>query len=295
MARLQRIVRGVVLVAIAAFALPTSAEIYRWADASGKVHFTQDLGQVPPQHRAVAKARAEAPKGRTPVQHYTPPKPPARIDSARGSKRANRGGKTHRIRVQRAGSSMRVVARINDELDVPFILDTGATYVTVPTWALKELGLAVEGPGVRTLPLMTANGVRQAAVVTLDSVRLGSAVVRNVAGTANDTMSVGLLGLSFFNHFTYNIDAAKGLVTLTENSLAEDGALRGGRSKGQWQGLFRGLHLRIDAAQKGLDELPSGRTQKRARIETFLAKAVANLELLEGEADEARVPFQWRD
>ncbi len=292
---LQRIARGFLLGAIVLFCFPTSAEIYRWVDASGKLHFTQNLGQVPALYRATAKARAEAPKGPTPIQHYTPPKPPARIDGTRRSKRSKQAGKTHRIRVERAGSSMRVMVRLNDELDVPFILDTGATYVTVPSWAVKELGLAVDGPGVRTIPMTTANGVRYAPVVTLDSVRLGTAVVNNVAGTANDTMSVGLLGLSFFNHFSYNIDAARGLVTLTENSLAEDGALRGGRSRGQWRDQFRGAQFQIESAKSILDDLPPGRTQKRTRVGNFLAKAVENLELLEREADEARVPFTWRD
>ena len=51
---------GLVLLLI----LPTwsSAEIYRWTDAEGRVHFTQDLSQVPPAHRARAEAGAAAPR-----------------------------------------------------------------------------------------------------------------------------------------------------------------------------------------------------------------------------------------
>jgi hypothetical protein len=84
-------------------------------------------------------------------------------------------------------------------------------------------------------------------------------------------------------------------VTLTENSLAEDGALRGGRSRGQWRDQFRGAQFQIESAKSMLDDLPPGRTQKRTRVGNFLAKAIENLELLEREADEARVPFTWRD
>ena len=45
-------------------ALPSwsSAEIYRWTDAEGRVHFTQDLSQVPPDHRAQAEESAAAPR-----------------------------------------------------------------------------------------------------------------------------------------------------------------------------------------------------------------------------------------
>ena len=36
---------------------------------------------------------------------------------------------------------MRVVARINGLVDVPFLIDTGATDVLLPQWAADELGL----------------------------------------------------------------------------------------------------------------------------------------------------------
>ncbi len=295
MAWLHRTVRGFLLVGIVLLCSPCSAEIYSWADESGRMYFTQDLGQVPVQHRADAKVRAEAPAGLTSVQRYTPPKPPARIDSRRASSRSKSNGKVHRIRVQRAGSSMAVTVRINDQLDVPFILDTGATDVVLPMWAARELGLAVEGPGVRTSPRSTANGRIDAPVVMLDSVQLGTAVVRNVGGLALEQMDQGLLGLSFFNHFTYNIDAARGIVTLTENTLAADGVLRGGRGRGQWENEFRNAQRMIEFAKSRLDEVPFRRARARTRAEGWLEEATERLELLDLEADDAHVPFSWRD
>jgi clan AA aspartic protease (TIGR02281 family) len=295
MALLPRIAPGILLVGIVLFCAPAWAEIYRWVDDSGKMHFTQDLGQVPARYRLLSKAAAEQPKGRSPVQHYTPPKPPARLDTARRSGQARQAGKVHRVRVQRAGSSMRVSVRINDRLNVPFIIDTGATDVVIPAWAARELGLAIEGPGVRTSPRQTANGVIQAAVVTLESVKLGTAEVKNVAGIASTSMSQGLLGLSFFNHFTYNIDAARGIVTMTENGLAENGTLRGGRSKRQWWSEFRSIHRQIDYAENHLSEMPAGRSRERTKVEAYLQKSEERLRLLDNEADQARVPFPWRD
>jgi clan AA aspartic protease (TIGR02281 family) len=295
MAWLQRTVRGFLLVGIVLLHSPSSAEIYSWADESGRMYFTQDLGQIPVQYRADAKARAEAPAGRILIQRYTPPDPPARIDGLRGSNRSDSKGKVHRIRVQRAGSSMGVMVRINDRLDVPFILDTGATDVVLPMWAARELGLAVEGPGVRTSPRSTANGQIDAPVVMLDSVQLGTAVVRNVGGLALKQMDQGLLGLSFFNHFTYNIDAARGIVTLTENTLAADGVLRGGRGMRQWQNEFRSAQKMIEFAESRLDEVPFGRARERTRAEARLEESTERLELLDLEADESHVPFSWRD
>jgi clan AA aspartic protease (TIGR02281 family) len=294
MAWLRRTARGFLLVGILLACFPSSAEIYSWADETGRMYFTQDLGQVPMEHRADSKTRADhQPEGPSSIQHYTPPRPPARIDRRRDSRPSS--SKVHRIRVQRAGSSMGVTVRINGQLDVPFILDTGATDVVLPMWAARELGLAVEGPGVRTSPRSTANGRIDAPVVMLDSVQLGSAVVKNVGGLALNQMQTGLLGLSFFNHFTYNIDAARGIVTLTENSLAEDGVLRGGRGKGQWQSEFRGAHLTIEMARNRLENVPFGRARERDRAQAWLESSAAKLELLDVEADEANVPFSWRD
>lgn len=275
--------------------LPAAAEIYRWVDASGKMHFTQDLAQVPGRYRADAKARAEAPAKASPsqVQHYTPPAPPARLQIKQEKGNGSAGGKTHKIRVQRAGSSMRVTVRVNGQLDVPFVIDTGATDVVIPDWAAKELGLPIDGPGVRTIFASTANGVVQAPVVMLQSVQLGSASVDSVTGIALKGMKYGLLGLSFFNHFNYDVDVARGIVTLTENSLADDGVIRGGRDESRWKGEFRALERYVDATESRIKTAAFGR--ERAEAEKAHSEALERLRLLEVEADEARVPFAWRD
>jgi clan AA aspartic protease (TIGR02281 family) len=295
MVSFPKIVRGFLLVALCVACMPASSEIYRWTDAEGKMHFTQDLAQVPPRVRAAAKDAAEAPKVDTLVQHYTPPPPPARLSKVRMAKHAATSSKTHRIQVQRAGPSMRVVVRINGELDVPFIIDTGATDVVLPLYAAKKLGLKISGPGVRTAPRQTANGTIHAPVVMLDSVKLGTAEVNDVSGLALKNMSYGLLGLGFFNHFTYNIDSANGIVLLTENNLAEEGVLRGGKGKAEWRSEFFTANNRIEKVRLRIEEAPFGRVRERERFEAIHAESVERLRLLEVEADDARVPFAWRD
>jgi hypothetical protein len=41
---------------------PAGAEIYRWTDAQGQEHFTMNLHEVPPEHRAGAQRRLELEK-----------------------------------------------------------------------------------------------------------------------------------------------------------------------------------------------------------------------------------------
>ena len=56
-------------------ASPASAEIYRWTDASGRVHFTQDLARVPRAYRAAAKAAAEQGKAaEDSINYYATPR-----------------------------------------------------------------------------------------------------------------------------------------------------------------------------------------------------------------------------
>ncbi|MBW2273591.1 MAG: TIGR02281 family clan AA aspartic protease [Deltaproteobacteria bacterium] len=277
-------------------AAPANAEIYRWTDSAGRVHFTHDLDRVPSAQRLAAKSAAEAPKGRDPIQIYDAPARVApRSSGTSGSTLLGRAGKAHRIRVQRAGSSMRVVARINGRVDVPFILDTGASDVLLPKWAADELGLATEGPGVRRVTYQTANGVIEAPVVMLDSIELGSARAEGVVGSVSAGMQIGLLGLAFLNRFEVQIDPREGIVTLVENGMEAEGIIRGGRSAQQWRNQFYGARARIRHAEELIQEVPSSKSRALARAEAQRDALIRQLDLLEGEADDARVPFGWRD
>ena len=269
------------------------AEIYKWKDQFGRLHFSQDLNQVPPRYRSQAKGDAIEEGTGNVIQRYKPvpaaARPTRRSQSATGAKASD---EVYRIRVQKTGNSMRVNVRLNDRLTAPFYIDTGASDVSLPEWVAKELGLDLEG--ARTRFYGTANGTVQSALVTLESVELGGARVENVPAHVNKSMSVGLLGLSFFNHFQYRVDPASGIVTLRRNGLAESGRIRGGRSERQWKGEFAGLAHRRLAIEKAMDEANPNRARRKSELEGALEEVDRQLKILEDEADDARVPMQWR-
>jgi clan AA aspartic protease (TIGR02281 family) len=273
-------------------AVPSSAEIYRWTDENGRVHFTQDLGRVPARYRKQAETGAKGSSGSSRVQTYsggssTPGRAPPASAASGGD------GRTYRIRVQRAGTSMLVNVRLNNSVTAPFLLDTGASDVLIPQWVAERLGVQT-GADTRTKRYSTANGVVEHPVVMLRSVSLGEARVENVPASVSPSMEVGLLGLSFFNHFTYNIDAAAGVVTLTRNRLAESGKIRGGRSQAQWRSEYGNLHWRIAQVEAEHVEKATSKTRERQRLEEERADLERQLELLEAEADQAHVPMTWR-
>ncbi len=268
--------------------------IYRWVDASGNMHFTHDLGRVPPQHRPGAKQKAEEPSASAIIQTYEASPLPARR-APKAETHGSGSSRIHEIRVERTGTSLGVVVRLNDTLDVPFLLDTGASDVVVPLWAAEQLGISLSGPGVRTQRYGTANGVVEDAVFNLDAVSLGTARVENVSASVSRTMKRGLLGLSFFQHFDYQVNPGRGLVTLVDNDLAEEGLIRGGRSEAQWRSQFTVSRKRLRSAEEKVEAVDFSRTRKRREAEGELAKLRSHLEILEGEADDAHVPFSWRD
>jgi hypothetical protein len=53
------------------------AEIYKWKDSAGRLHFSQDLGKVPPEYRARAKGGAIEEGAGGVIQRYQAPPPAA--------------------------------------------------------------------------------------------------------------------------------------------------------------------------------------------------------------------------
>jgi clan AA aspartic protease (TIGR02281 family) len=189
---------------------------------------------------------------------------------------------------------MLVVAKVNGVHEVPFLIDTGATDVLIPRSVAERIGLE-PGPETRTKRYATANGMVEHPVVMLDSVDLGGAVARDVPASIGPEMNFGLLGLSFFNRFTYHVDAAQGIVTLVPNGLVETGAIRGGRSEAQWRSEYRNLHDRIARIEHEAARTPESHGRERRRHEEAGAELARELGLLDAEADQARVPMAWRE
>lgn len=96
------------------------------------------------------------------------------------------------------------------ELELGMMLDTGATYTTLSTETLGQLGIELS-PSDPVITLHTANGLREAHIVVVDQVWLGDLLVEGVAIATCDACSsratAGLLGLNVAGGFNTTIDA----------------------------------------------------------------------------------------
>ncbi len=97
-----------------------------------------------------------------------------------------------------------------------FIVDTGASYTSIPWSTVNALGIRIDDNTPRR-ELRTASDVISVPVVVLPEVTLGGWTIHNVTATVIDlpgNESLGLLGLNFLGKFEIGLDREQGRMTL---------------------------------------------------------------------------------
>lgn len=102
--------------------------------------------------------------------------------------------------------------------EIDMILDTGAVYTVIAWDVAKDIGY---DPAVSLLrmPIVTANGVIEAPMITIDAIQVAELRVQNVEVICHDIPEIagieGLLGLSFLRHFRTVVDYTTGNLEIT--------------------------------------------------------------------------------
>jgi clan AA aspartic protease (TIGR02281 family) len=270
--------------AVVALAGSARGEIYRWTDAKGEVHFTQRIDQVPPDQREAARAgAASSSAGR--VHTYTGSSSDSPAPAAR-----DRGARDEiEIPFRRIGSLMRVDAMVNDVVSIPFLVDTGASGVSIPTSYAAKLGVRIR-PDTPRVQVTTANGVVARPLISLRSVEIEGARIENLTATIDPGLEFGLLGGSFFNNYVYRVDAARSVMTLTPNE-----EIRGGMVAAQWRERFQTWTDPLRRLEAYLRDHPYIEAHERAALAVRQQQLQAGLDDLERHADELGVPQIWRE
>jgi len=95
-----------------------------------------------------------------------------------------------------------------------FIVDTGASMVTIPRSTAQELGLAIPNPKRK---VFTAGGVQYAPEVNIPSITIEGWEVKNVKALVLDIPNqpdVGLLGLNYLQRFRMDMNTEEGILLL---------------------------------------------------------------------------------
>jgi clan AA aspartic protease (TIGR02281 family) len=95
-----------------------------------------------------------------------------------------------------------------------FIVDTGASMVTIPRATAQELGLAIPNPKRK---VFTAGGVQYAPEVNISSITIDGWEVKNVKALVLDIPNQpdwGLLGLNYLQQFRMDMNTEEGVLSL---------------------------------------------------------------------------------
>ncbi|MCH8083564.1 MAG: retroviral-like aspartic protease family protein [Myxococcales bacterium] len=255
-----------------------SSEIFRWTDEAGNLHFAQSIQQVPPQYRKQALSKSTS-KREGSFQTYTKS---IETQGARAS------GK-YQIPFVAEGSLMRVTAIVNGHLEVPFIIDTGASGVSLPASAASRLGITI-GPNTQRVTMQTANGEIELPIIRLASVELAGARVDGLMATLNPTMSIGLLGGSFFNQFTYGVNPSAGVITLERHHATIVSNL----DESYWRERFQKVRESLELLDSYLQNREGLGEARREELEQKRVELQARLDTLERDANRDSVPRTWR-
>ena len=120
------------------------------------------------------------------------------------------------IRFTPGSRQIPVTAYLGNGIEQSFLIDTGATIITIPRSTAEKLGVSDEYARSRRR-VQTAGGFVDAYEVILPSVQLGDSQVDNVSALVLDLPNqpnVGLLGMNYLSLFRMNINTDQGILTL---------------------------------------------------------------------------------
>ncbi len=120
-----------------------------------------------------------------------------------------------KIRFDAESGIIRAPVELNGKAHASLILDTGATYVVLSRALAEEAGVKIDED--HRILVATAGGLREAYLVTLESVKVQGIEAKNIPAVVQDDLPegmIGLLGLSFLARHTIDIDRAKGVALL---------------------------------------------------------------------------------
>jgi aspartyl protease/uncharacterized protein DUF4124 len=200
---------------LALLTTPAAAEIFKYTDDRGTNHYVEGIESVPQHYRSRAtplgmnnNTLTEPPPGATDAS-----KAPAPGAETPSRSKSDKGGASIRYA---PGKPIMVDATVNGSTTAQLLLDTGADKTMINPRVLLAAGVALSRP-VGSAMVTGVAGAQEMHFVTINSLEVAGATVGRLTVAAHhvDGAGDGLLGRDFLDHFSLNIDSAKGIVTLT--------------------------------------------------------------------------------
>jgi len=258
---------------------PAYAEIYKWVDRAGRVHFTDTTAGIPPEYRDRTEEKTNTTPGpqrpQTILPRFSVAPPPAST--------------SYEVPLRREGNAMLVDAVVDGTMPVHLLLDTGAELTVLSTAIARSLALNLNEAAI--MPLRSASGVFFAPLVKVQSITVGNAAVDEVEVIVHDATPGldGLLGMSFLDNFLVTISGSDRRLILTPLTESPHAELYGGHPQDWWARKFRFYRSQIDRVKRYMG------TRYAPELERTLRYFRVALEALDRQAAQAGVPRSWRN
>lgn len=269
---------------------PVSAQIYKWVDRNGRVHFSDTIAGIPPEYRD----RIEEKTGAAPalLEEPVPPRPaPERLAIAPPSVPTAPATvpPSYTIPLRRDGNAMLVETVVDGTVRAQLLLDTGAEFTVLSAATARSLSLNLRNSAI--IPLRSASGVFFAPMTKVQSITVGHAAAYDVEVIIHDATPGldGLLGMSFLDNFLVTISGSDAKLILTPLAENADAEIYGGHSRDWWLRKFRFYRNQIDSVKRYLG------IRYAPELERTLRYFRTELETLDRQASQVGVPRRWRD
>ena len=300
--------KHLILLALAiTLASTTWAEMYRWKDDQGRIHFSDSLHNVPEQYRPQSKTY-QSQSGRlnlfeegntTPQKKNVQPLSPTVPDQP---------SNTLSIPfVSREGSANRIIINIefNNRVTAPILVDTGSPGLVLSTGLATELGLVDEDSDNMLVLISGIGGTQISARAIVESLSFGGVTERMIPAYIIPDQSTayrGLIGMDILSGYSLTIDSVNkrligSKIVTTENRP-------GGRDRAWWQKNFTEILYYMNFWKQQEDSLNSSHSpysrlsSKYQRVKQFIQtqrqESQKLYDQLEQYARSKSVPRHWR-
>ncbi len=301
----MRCFRWLLLVVLVLACTDALAEIYRWRDAQGKLHFTDSLQQVPTEYRPGVRDTQGSYDNLNFVKGAN-----SGSSAAVRDKIAEHGSEQEIIIPyhHREGLADRVIVEItfNNRVTAPILVDTGSPGLILSASLARELGLLSEEGNNLFVLVRGIGGSQVAARAILDELSVGPIRERVVPAhiiTDQSPAYRGLIGMDVLSGYTLTIDSVRRCLVARKLEPSVDRP--GGHDRLWWSRNFRELNAYISYWEAQAVDIGSGSSKYSSLssrfqnvkdfIESQLVESRKLYERLDRHARDNSVPRHWRE
>ncbi len=294
---------------IVVFSVAIAADIYKWIDENGSIHFSDSTANVPAKYRSQVSKIDLRNKNESPDKSKAIERKDGSNDSSPGKK-----GSPKKISIPYKayeGSARRIIipVKINDRVTVPMLLDTVAPGTIIFFQLAFRLKLFERDEGWLFTEVSGIGGTIPAIRSIIDTVQVGTAKNHFIPVTIVPPVSdefEGIIGMDFMMNHLIQIDPSQEILIFEE--LPPNSNLVGGRDEQWWRTTFSEFDTyrtvwkeRRDTVKKQLRKSSLGDGFVRERAMRFVQRADYQhneadklLSKLKRFARKFAVPMHWR-